>query len=180
MPVSIVVVTGASGAGKTATVAALARRGLAGVRCFHFDSIGVPTPESMDKDHGGPDQWQAQATTQWLTLLAALDGDVRVAVLDAQTRPSTVLGSPGARPSWNAHVVLLHCSRDVRAARLSGPRAQPELANARMDSWATYLREEADALGVRVLDTTALTVAAAARELETIVLRFADADASAT
>ena len=42
MPVSVLVVTGASGAGKTASVEALAARALPGVRCFHFDSIGVP------------------------------------------------------------------------------------------------------------------------------------------
>jgi len=179
MPVSIVVVTGASGAGKTATVAALATRAIMGVRCFHFDSIGVPTPEEMERDHGGPEQWQAQATAQWLTRLAGLDADVRVAVLDAQTRPSTVLGPTGTHPSWNAHVVLLDCSPEVRRRRLRGPRGRPELATARMDSWAAYLRGQADALGLCVIDTTDLTVAEAAQHLEAIVQRVASPDAPA-
>ena len=180
MSVRIVVVTGASGAGKTATVAALASRAIAGVRCFHFDSIGVPGPEVMGREHGGPEGWQAQATADWLTRLAALEGDVRVAVLDAQTRPSTVLGHQAARPPWDAQVVLLDCAPAVRAARLRGPRRQPELATARMDTWAAYLRGQADALGLRVIDTTALTVAEATHHLETIVRCLADSDAPAT
>jgi type II secretory pathway predicted ATPase ExeA len=48
----ILVVTGASGAGKTATVRALDARGIPGVRCFYFDSIGVPTAEVMERDYG--------------------------------------------------------------------------------------------------------------------------------
>jgi hypothetical protein len=179
MPVSIVVVTGASGAGKTATVTALGRRVIPGVRCYHFDSIGVPTPDAMERDYGGPEQWRARATADWLTRLAALGGDTRVAVLDAQTRPSTVLGAPGARMPWNAHVVLLDCSPETRAARLRGPHGQPELATGRMDDWAAYLRGQADALGLPVIDTTVLTVAEAAQRLEAIVRRLVDSNAPA-
>jgi hypothetical protein len=169
MPVSIVVVTGASGAGKTAAVSALETRALSGVACFYFDSIGVPTPEAMERDHGGGERWQAEATNTWLARLASLGGDIRVAVLDGQTRPSTVFAAPGAGTSWRPHVVLFDCSQEVRAARLHGPRAQPELASARMNSWAAYLRGQADALGLPIVDTTALTIDEAAQRLETIV-----------
>ena len=44
-----------------------------------------------------------------------------------------------------------------RRARLA-QRGQPELANLRMDNWAAYLRGQADALGLRVIDTDALAV----------------------
>lgn len=177
MPVSVLVVTGASGAGKTATVEALAARALPGVRCFHFDSIGVPTAESMERDYGGAERWQAWATNQWLARLAALGEGVRVAVLDAQTRPSIVFAAPGAGITWRAHVAVLDCSPQVRAARLHGPRGQPELATARMDSWAAYLRGQADALALPVIDTSGLTVADVAQHLEAIVRRLADSDA---
>ena len=175
----IVVVTGASGAGKTATVQALEARALPGVRCFHFDSIGVPTEEAMVRDHGGAEQWQAWATNQWITRLASLGEGVRVAVLDAQTRPSTVFAAGGAGGSWRAHVVLLDCSMGVRAARLRGPRGQPELATDRMDTWAAYLRGQADALGLPVIDTSMLTIEEAARDLEAIVRRLTDSEAPA-
>lgn len=179
MSLSILVVTGASGAGKTATVDALQARRLPGVQCFHFDSIGVPTLEAMEREHGGPERWQAWATHQWLARLAALRDGVRVAVLDAQTRPSTVFAAPGASTVWRAHVVLLDCSPEVRAARLRGPRGQGELATARMDDWAAYLRGQADALALPVIDTSELTITEAADQLERIVLEVAAAAAPA-
>jgi len=168
-PVSIVVVTGASGAGKTAAVSALEKRALPGVACFYFDSIGVPTPEAMERDHGGGERWQAQATNAWLARLATLGNGIRVAVLDAQTRPSSVFAAPGAGTSWRARVVLFDCSPEVRTARLHGPRGQPELATPSMDSWAAYLRGQADALGSPIVDTTELTIEEATDRLEAIV-----------
>jgi len=152
---------------------------LPGVRCFHFDSIGVPSAEEMERDHGGAEQWQAWATEQWLARLAGLGEGVRVAVLDAQTRPSTVFASPSAAAASNAHVVLVDCSPEVRTARLHGPRGQGHLATARMDTWAAYLRGQADALGLAIIDTTDLTVAEAAHQLETFVRRLTDPDAPA-
>lgn len=179
MSVSIVVVTGASGAGKTATVDALDALALPGVRCFHCDSIGVPAVEEMERDHGGPEGWQAWATNEWLARLAALGDGVRVAVLDAQTRPSTVFAAPGAGAAWGAHVVLIDCSPEVRSARLHGPRGQGELVTARMDNWAAYLRGQADALGLTIIDTTRSTVGEAARQLESFVRRLTGSDSPA-
>jgi hypothetical protein len=169
---SILVVTGASGAGKTAAVQALDARAIPGVQCFHFDSIGVPTAEVMERDHGGGEQWQATATAEWLARLGGLPESVRVAVLDGQTRPSFVFGAAARTAPRTAHVVLLDCSSDVRAARLRGVRQQPELASVRMDQWAAYLRGQADVLGLTVIDTSLLTVAEAADRLEEIVRRL--------
>jgi hypothetical protein len=169
-------VTGASGAGKTAAVRALEARRLPGVRCYHFDSIGVPTAAVMDAEYGGGEQWQAAATTAWLRRLRSEPEEVRVAVLDGQTRPSVVLadgGGPGT--SGGVHVALLDCAPEVRAARLCGPRGQPELATARMDAWAAYLRGQADALGLAVIDTTELTVEAVADRLAELVGRMTGA-----
>ncbi|HEV7993649.1 MAG TPA: hypothetical protein VGP25_17610 [Gemmatimonadaceae bacterium] len=44
----ILVITGASGAGKSATVRVLAARAIPGVQCFHFDSVGVPPLEESE------------------------------------------------------------------------------------------------------------------------------------
>jgi hypothetical protein len=169
VPISIVVVTGASGAGKTAAVSALDARELPGVQCFFFDSIGVPTLAVMDRDYGGPEQWQTWATHRWLAQLSALDDSVRVAVLDAQTRPSIVFAAPGCGTSWRASVVLFDCSSEVRIARLCGPRGQPELATGRMDNWASYLRGQADALGLPIVDTSDLTIDEVSTRLEVLV-----------
>jgi hypothetical protein len=175
----VLVITGASGAGKTATVDALSARAVPGVECFHFDSIGIPTAEEMERGYGGGEQWQAQATSDWLARLGSLPARVRVAVLDAQTRPSFVFASAKRAAPREVHVILFDCSAGARAARLRGPRGQPELANARMDHWAAYLRGQADALGLRVIDTSRLTVAEATSQLEAIVRGLTAASAPA-
>src|SRR5206468_12946399 len=86
--VGILVVTGASGSGKTATVRALEARALAGVRCYYFDAVGVPSAEN--RGSGGPEGWQAVTTKEWLSRLAADPDGAEVYVLDGQTRPSFV------------------------------------------------------------------------------------------
>ena len=179
-PFHIVVVTGASGAGKTAAVEALESRGLPGVRCFHFDSIGVPPLEIMQRDYGGPEAWQASATAAWLERLGALPRTVRVAVLDGQIRPSFVFVAKERAQSRSVHVILLDCSRGVRDARLHNDRQQPELATDRMDQWAAYLRGQADALGLPVIHTTDVGIGAVADLLEIVVRRFLETDVPAT
>jgi hypothetical protein len=95
----ILVVTGASGVGTTVAVRALDERALSGVRCFYFDSIGVPPLHVMRREHGSGEQWQAWATHKCLSRLDRLDPTVRVAVLDGQARPSYV--AAGAKTSRN-------------------------------------------------------------------------------
>lgn len=168
----ILVVTGASGAGKTSAVRVLETRGMDGVRCFYFDSIGVPSEEALERDFGGGEQWQAHATAEWLSRLDGLSRDTRVAVLDGQTRPSFVFDAANRAPASDLHVVLLDCSAEARSERLRGPRGQPELANDQMTSWAAYLRGQADARNLPVIKTTTLTVDEVADDLEALLRAF--------
>jgi hypothetical protein len=172
----VLVVTGASGSGKTAAVQALDARGIPGIRCFFFDSIGVPTAEVMNRDYGGGEHWQAFATDEWLTRLGRLPAEVRVAVLDGQTRPSFVFGAAARAAPLAVHVVLLDCASPVRVARLLGPRQQPDLATAQMDMWAVYLRDQADALHLDVIDTTTANIAQTAERLDELVRRLLSTD----
>jgi len=70
-PIPILVVTGASGVGKTSSVLELQARALPYAACFYFDSIGVPTPEVLERDFGGAEQWQAYGTDRWIERLTA-------------------------------------------------------------------------------------------------------------
>jgi hypothetical protein len=158
---SIIVVTGASGSGKTATVRALEARALSGVRCYYFDAVGVPSAEVMHRDFGGPERWQAVTTHQWIDRLAADPDSAEVYVLDGQTRPSFVRSAGERTRTARVRAVLLECAPPVRHARLAGPRGQPELSNSRMDCWAAYLRGQADALNLPIIDTTHLAIDAA-------------------
>ena len=153
---AILFVTGASGAGKTASVDALEARAVPGVHCFHFDSIGVPGPAEMIRDYGSGEAWQAAATMRWVDRL--LSEPVEIAVLDGQVRPSVVRAALQRAGSPPARIVLLDCTPEERERRLAGPRNQPELAGARMDAWAAYLRGQADALELPVIDTTSSSI----------------------
>ena len=154
----ILAVTGASGAGKTTLVRVVESRGIAGVSFHYFDSIGVPSAEEMSRDYGSPDGWQGAMTDRWIERLARETG---LCVLDGQVRPST-LRSAFAKHHVDGHVLLVDCEASIRDARLRGERNQPELATTQMACWASYLRGQADALGLPVLDTSALTIEAAA------------------
>lgn len=46
----VLVVTGASGSGETATIRALDARAVPGVQCFYFDAIGIPTAEFTERE----------------------------------------------------------------------------------------------------------------------------------
>ena len=162
---AILVVTGASGSGKTAAVHALEKRALPGVRCYYFDTIGVPSHEEMERDFGGGEKWQALMTDKWLDRLAADPDSAEVYVLDGQTRPSFVSRSAERAGLELVRIILLDCTPPVRNTRLTELRGQPELANPQMDCWAAYLRGQADALDLPVIDTTSLQIDALADAL---------------
>ena len=161
----ILVVTGASGVGKTAAVQCLETRQRADIHCFYFDRIGVPSTEIMQIEFSGGEGWQAYATRQWISRLAVDDLRGYLSVLDGQTRPSFVRSAVAHVGALHSRIVLLECSHAVRRLRL-GERGQPELATPQMDAWSVYLRGQADALELPVIDTSVLTIQEVADALE--------------
>ena len=165
----LVFVLGASAAGKTTAVEGLAAGQLANVRCHHFDSIGVPSATEMERQHGSVENWQAAATHRWIERLSGDPEEPEVHVLEGQTRPSFVQPALEAIGVMVAQIVLLDCTPEVRRTRLLGSRNQPELATERMDNWAAYLRGQADALSLPVIDTSDIDIATVVHQLTDIV-----------
>jgi hypothetical protein len=165
--IPILVVTGASGVGKTSSLLALEARSDPQIACFYFDSIGVPTPEVIERDFGGGERWQAHATDQWITRLVAEGSSTTVNILDGQTRPSFVRAALARASHSRSQIVLLDCASEIRRARLIS-RGQSDLATPQMDMWAAYLRGQADALGLPVLETSRLSIEEVADALQEI------------
>ncbi|MEZ4654813.1 MAG: hypothetical protein R3E12_14810 [Candidatus Eisenbacteria bacterium] len=153
----IVCLIGASGVGKTTVARHLATRSPWAGQTFYFDHIGVPSAETMEREFGGGEAWQKWATFRWIADLAERRPAVQ---LLGEEDPSLVHCRAAARyHDVRIHPVLLDCRREVRHHRLAlEAETSPELATARMQEWAAYLRGQADALGLPVIDTSDLPV----------------------
>ena len=163
---TIFVVTGASGAGKTTLVKALEARGLPGVSCYYFDLVGVPSFDEMIAQFGSTTAaWQAAMAQSWIERLKENPDDARIAVLDGQVRISMMRDLFATLQVSAGRIVLIDCDHDTREARLRTVRQQPELANRDMLAWAAYLRGQADALAIPIIDTTHASVSECADAL---------------
>lgn len=147
--------TGASGAGKTAVVNHFKTLQLLGpLHCLHFDKIGVPTLEEMERVYGAAEEWQRKKTQEWMEEIQReylLKSDV---LLEGQMRIAFLLNSLQRTGMSTASIVLIDCNDEARKQRLVHNRQQPELANVQMMNWATHLRNEAKANGIPVVDTS--------------------------
>lgn len=151
---SLVVLIGASGSGKTTIAAEIERRFAGTVEVFFFDHIGVPPVAAMIAEFGSGEAWQAAKTTEWLMRLAKLDCPDRRLLFEGQTRLSLLEEGARAAGGLAYRPVLVDCDDATRTRRLIGERQQPELANADMMTWARYLRREARKAGCPILDTS--------------------------
>jgi hypothetical protein len=69
-----------------------------------------------------------------------------------------------------AQIVLVDCDPVKRNERLHMDRGQPDLANPQMDCWAAYLRGQADALQLSIIDTSDNLPDQSLAELELLVM----------
>lgn len=140
----LVVLTGASGAGKTTIAQAVEERHPRLATVLFFDSIGIPSVERMIAEFGSGEAWQRAMTLHWNILF---EGQSRLSFL------KEAIGSSGIA---DHRIVLVDCDDATRTRRLSVAREQPELANPTMMTWAKFLRAEAQIAGCEVLDTSFL------------------------
>jgi adenylate kinase family enzyme len=155
---AILVLAGASGAGKTTLTSQLAALDLVGVRCHFFDAIGGGTPlDELIARFPDGDAFRTWALDHWFAHLLQNDSHADVVVLEGQVCPRAVYAAFERHGITTGEVLFVHCSDEERHVRLRGSRAQPELASPEMDAWAGHLRRQAQELGIVVLDTTGAT-----------------------
>jgi AAA domain len=156
----LVVLTGASGAGKTTLAAGIQNLNCAKCNVLFFDSIGVPSTAALDAfgtEHQPGGAWQRQATMQWMNRIAGMLRAGESVLFEGQMRISFVREAIAAFNIANAHIILVDCADNNRISRLTD-RGQPPLATRDMMNWSRYLREEALQSRCEILDTGALTL----------------------
>lgn len=146
-------VIGASGAGKTTTIKNIEKENPDDFEYYYFDSIGVPSNEEMIEKFGSGDNWQKINTNFWVQKMKE---SKKPAILDAQTRPSSIEEACNANNVTSYTVILLDCSNEVRKQRLI-ERGHLRLVNEQMMNWAKYLRDESLQRGYKIIDNTNLT-----------------------
>ena len=97
---------------------------------------------------------QADILRYWISHLSQPETGIELAVLDTQIRPHLAVEVLSEAGIDYAQIVLVDCDPVKRNERLHMDRGQPELANPRMDCWAAYLRGQADALKLSIIDTS--------------------------
>ena len=161
---NIILITGASGSGKTTVCKYLAEK----YQVFHFDNIGVPAIDEMISKHGSRESWQEWATETWIEKLSSIKGDeimilegsfnpefASIRICEERSSPKNGLAHyAGNCESGKIALLCLHSDRATREKRLIKYRNQPELATQDMENFANVLREKTIALGGVVIDSS--------------------------
>ncbi|WP_413991243.1 AAA family ATPase [Labrys okinawensis] len=155
---AFVVLTGASGSGKTTIARAIAARHGAAAKVFFFDSIGIPPVEEMVQQYGSGEAWQRAKTIDWMLRLAGEAKATPRLLFEGQTRFSFLEDGAAAVGGIAYAPILVDCDDDTRSKRLETERKQSELANKDMMMWARYLRNEALIHSYPILDTSTLSL----------------------
>ncbi|MGV7214757.1 hypothetical protein [Bradyrhizobium sp. UFLA05-112] len=153
----LVILTGASGSGKTTIADRIQQQHPELARVFLFDSIGVPSPEERLAGWGSGGGWQRAMTIEWLVRIAN-EPDAHPILFEGQMRLSFIKEGLAIAGIARARIVLVHCDDATRTHRLCSERNQPDLANAEMMNWAKFLRREAEAGGFELLDTSKISI----------------------
>lgn len=148
----LILVTGASGTGKTTIVKAIEKKLNNKLVSFnYFDDIGVPSFESMVSNFGSPQRWQEVTTHAWMAKLSALS-DKKLIILEGSFNPEFAIAKLQKPELENCLVICIHTDKAQREARLLQNRNQPELVSQDMENFARVLKERTLALGGEIVE----------------------------
>ncbi len=165
---ALVVLIGPAGAGKT-TIGRSVMDDEPDVQVAHLDLIGVPSPDEMERDHGGLEGWRRWAVAEWMRRLLPVVQRGEPAVLEGEATFDDV-EEAAAAVGVACTVVLVDCDDDVRDVRLEED-GRAELASAEERGRAQTLRDDAAGRGARVIDTSMRGVASCMDEVIRLVRR---------
>jgi energy-coupling factor transporter ATP-binding protein EcfA2 len=166
-------ITGSSGSGKTTLLKGINKTIYQNLQIYYSDEFCVPSIEEMNVKFGSPEQWQAHNIHQLIMKADHSTGE-NLVVFDVQARPTVILDEAKKAGEFTIHITLIECSHEKRRKRLLEYRTQPELDTLDMYAWASYLRGQADALKLEIIDTSNQSVDESIRELAKSIGSFAE------
>lgn len=149
--------TGSLASGKTTLLKRVVADHYPDLWTGHVDAVGSP---------GRGVEWVALAANPVASASPLL-------VVDGQERPHVMLQAARDAGLRHFHITLIDCGHEERRRRLLEERRQPEYDTRDTYAWAAYLRGQADALGLEVIDTTGKELSASTTELADSIQRFA-------
>lgn len=149
-------VIGASGSGKTTILKCFESAIPSSCTLLHFDSIGVPPFEEMEKEYGSIEEWQRIKTLEWVKKIAEEKLSSSNIVFDAQIRPSFIKKACDLY-EVDYEVVLFDCADTVRKKRLIS-RGHPELADKNMMNWSAFLRKDCQKHHHKVINNSHISI----------------------
>lgn len=164
-------ITGASGVGKTTLIKGLEEKykDKKNWIFFHFDSVGVPSVEEMEKQFGSREEWQRTTIHKWVEKILKEHTNKESVFLEGQVNIDFIREALEKYSLKNFKIILLDCGEQEIAFRLERKRGQSELVNQDMKNWAIFLRKQAQELKITILDTTKLSQEEIMQKFENLV-----------
>lgn len=158
----IVLITGASGCGKTTVT-----RGLSDLATiYYFDDIGVPEAKAMIDQYGSPENWQEWATHAWIKKL--YNQDKQLVVLEGSFNPEFAIYKLKELGINHYQIICLSTKRSIREQRLID-RKQPELVSQDMENFARILEEKTIASNGMIIDTSDKSINEVVEEIKSLI-----------
>jgi predicted kinase len=109
----LVVLTGASGAGKTTLARAIQKKSSTAQEVIFFDSIGVPPMSQMEAEYGAGHQpggaWQRATTMAWIEKIRPILSAGRSVLFEGQMRIAFIQEALAMAQIPNARIILADC-----------------------------------------------------------------------
>lgn len=154
MDKKIYFITGASGVGKTTLLELLIEK-YPHSKVVHFDSIGIPSYEEMEKEYGTWEKFQKVTCIKWIDKLVNEFND-DVIYFEGQVNLDFIIEGFKANNFDNYSIILVDCSNVEMKKRLI-ERGQPELVNTDMLNWQRFLRKQAEEKSCDIINSTDLS-----------------------
>jgi uridine kinase len=164
----IVVITGASGSGKT-TVAKLLEQKFSKetTSLYYFDDIGIPSTTKMIEDHGSGEKWQQWATESWIERIHNINKEV--IFLEGSFYPEFAVNKIKDLLITKYLLICLYVERNVREKRLIEERKQLELVTQDMENYAQDLNLRTINIGGIVINSTDKSLSEIVQEITDLV-----------